>query len=102
MAMPELNIGRQGAARQTWRDKNFRELLVGIIAASPTGPESKWRQEFRDQPLGERWLARHKRTVQRRKWDNGKSVSRLSASVGKSGQERELLAGRITLAEHTW
>jgi len=47
--MPELNIGRQGATRQTWRDKNLRELLVEIVTAKPTGLESQWRREFRDQ-----------------------------------------------------
>jgi hypothetical protein len=46
--MPELNIGRTGAARQTWRDKNLRELVVEVVTAKPKGTEAQWRQDFRD------------------------------------------------------
>lgn len=46
--MPELNIGKIGAIRQTWRDKSVREILVDIIAESPNGPLSKWRSAFRE------------------------------------------------------
>lgn len=43
----ELEVGKLGATRQTWRSKTVREVLTDIVSQYPNASETRLRKEFR-------------------------------------------------------